>query len=177
MTIDRFPHCDQRVLHQPGECEFCDRHSEWQELREKWGIAFTGHSPGTVTWEEYTRSDGKRVAVRVYVGNTDAHQRAVLPCPADFNRPPTGEGSDHRRWVGNVATTHDTVNETAASRMMYGCHRPPRGWVCTRSVGHDGPCAAVPLSEAITEARLPPGFLERLRANMTKHKDILDRLR
>lgn len=157
MTITQFPHCDARVLHAPGECEFCDRYPEWQDLRKRWGIAFTGHEPLT---RDYGTS-----------------QRTQLPCPADFNRPPTGEGSDHRRWAGNVATTQAPVNETGASRMVYGCHRPPRGWVCSRSMGHDGPCAASPLSEAITQARSQPGFLERLRANMAKHKDILDRLR
>jgi hypothetical protein len=40
-----FPHCDQRVLHAPGECEYCDRSPEWQQLRVDWGIAFTGHPP------------------------------------------------------------------------------------------------------------------------------------
>lgn len=44
-TIRQFPHCDQRVLHAPGECEFCDRHMDWQELRVAWGIAFTGWEP------------------------------------------------------------------------------------------------------------------------------------
>lgn len=24
------------------------------------------------------------------------------------------------------------------------CRRPPAGWYCTRSAGHDGPCAAIP---------------------------------
>lgn len=43
--IRKFPHCDQRVLHAPGECEYCDRHPEWQELRQAWGIAFTGYEP------------------------------------------------------------------------------------------------------------------------------------
>lgn len=38
------PHCDQRVLHAPGECRFCDAHPEWQALREAWGINYTGHS-------------------------------------------------------------------------------------------------------------------------------------
>ena len=23
------------------------------------------------------------------------------------------------------------------------CHKAPKGWKCTRDVGHDGPCAAV----------------------------------
>ncbi len=43
--IGQFPHCDQRVLHAPGECGYCDKHREWQELRVAWGIAFTGYEP------------------------------------------------------------------------------------------------------------------------------------
>jgi hypothetical protein len=39
------PHCDQRILHAPGECEYCDSHEEWQYLRQMWGIAFTGWEP------------------------------------------------------------------------------------------------------------------------------------
>lgn len=57
--IGQFPHCDQRVLHAPGECQFCDKHPQWQELREAWGIAFTGYDP-------------------------DANE---LPCPATLARP------------------------------------------------------------------------------------------
>jgi hypothetical protein len=41
--IRQFPHCDARVLHAPGECKYCDLHPDWQELREVWGISFTGH--------------------------------------------------------------------------------------------------------------------------------------
>lgn len=40
--IQMFPHCDSRVLHKPGECTYCDKYPEWQELREAWGINFTG---------------------------------------------------------------------------------------------------------------------------------------
>ena len=40
----QFPHCDQRILHAPGECEYCDRHADWQALRDAWGIAFTGYT-------------------------------------------------------------------------------------------------------------------------------------
>jgi len=43
--IGQFPHCDQRILHAPTECEYCDRHANWQELRIAWGIAFTGYEP------------------------------------------------------------------------------------------------------------------------------------
>ena len=44
-VITQFPHCDQRILHAPGECRFCDEHQDWQELRRAWGIAFTGFEP------------------------------------------------------------------------------------------------------------------------------------
>lgn len=43
--ITRFPHCDQRILHAPMECEYCDKHPTWQALRVAWGIAFTGYEP------------------------------------------------------------------------------------------------------------------------------------
>ena len=57
-SIVQFPHCDARILHAPGECEYCDNRPEWQALRFAWGIAFTGYEP-----------DEKE-----------------LPCPADFAR-------------------------------------------------------------------------------------------
>lgn len=57
-VIRQFPHCDPRILHAPGECEFCDKHKDWQELRLKWGIAFTGFEP----------------------------EGTELPCPADHAR-------------------------------------------------------------------------------------------
>lgn len=44
-TREVAPHCDQSVLHAPGECEYCDQRPEWQALRQRWGIAFTGHTP------------------------------------------------------------------------------------------------------------------------------------
>lgn len=69
-----FPHCDARILHAPGECSYCDKYDDWQELRGMWRIAFTGETPP----EGWT------------------------PCPADAARPP-GSPSDHRKWGGNVA--------------------------------------------------------------------------
>lgn len=44
-VIDQYPHCDAKILHVPGQCEYCDGHPDWQELREAWGIAFTGECP------------------------------------------------------------------------------------------------------------------------------------
>lgn len=42
-----YPHCDPRVLHAPGKCQFCDLHPEWQVLRQTWAINFTGeHKAG-----------------------------------------------------------------------------------------------------------------------------------
>lgn len=52
-----FPHCDSSILHAPGLCQYCDKHGDWQELREAWGINFTGET-----------DEGK------------------LPCPADARR-------------------------------------------------------------------------------------------
>lgn len=40
----RAPHCDELVLHTPGECEICDKYaSERQQSRIKRGVNFTGH--------------------------------------------------------------------------------------------------------------------------------------
>ena len=35
-------HCDQKILHAPGVCPYCDHYPEAQALREWWGINFTG---------------------------------------------------------------------------------------------------------------------------------------
>ena len=91
---DGAPHCDARILHAPGECEHCDLFPDWQQLRTRWGIAFTGHDP----------------------------EPDQAPCPADVARPP-GSESDHRRWAGNVATSQEPVNETAGSRLLYWMRR------------------------------------------------------
>jgi hypothetical protein len=41
----QFPHCDSRILHAPGECQYCDHLPIWQALRQAWGIAFTNYQP------------------------------------------------------------------------------------------------------------------------------------
>lgn len=116
MTISTFPHCDQRILHKPGECEFCDEHPDWQELRKAWGIAFTGHVPAI----EGDRC-GKRIRSRIvnlgphasdwdsqYCRQGAGHDGPclptdpleALPCPADY-AVTRGERGDHQRWPGN----------------------------------------------------------------------------
>ncbi len=70
--IGTLPHCDQSVLHAPGECQYCDKTPGWQALRVIWGVAFTGHEP--------------------------AETGAKVPCPSDAAR---GTGGAHV-WPGNV---------------------------------------------------------------------------
>ncbi len=103
----QFPHCDSRILHAPGECEACDRHPDWQELRTSWGIAYTGHAP-----------EGDWIQT---------------PCPADAARP-AGSPADHRQWGGNKPTSAagdpSWPAETSASQMLYGDKggRVPTRW-------------------------------------------------
>src|SRR5437868_7186472 len=103
-----FPHCDQRILHAPTECEYCDDHADWQALRTAWGIAFTGHKP-----------DGEWI---------------TTPCPADAARP-AGSRADHRRWGGNKPTTAkgdpSWPMESTASLMMYGDDGGRAAWPLT----------------------------------------------
>lgn len=70
--LSEIPHCDAAVLHAPGECEYCDRHPDWQALRRVWGIAYTGHQ-------------------------LSGDVELVLPCPSDWRR---GLGGAHV-WAGN----------------------------------------------------------------------------
>lgn len=46
-AIESFPHCDPNVLHSPSwGCVYCNTHPDWQQLRQVWGINFTGeHDP------------------------------------------------------------------------------------------------------------------------------------
>jgi hypothetical protein len=46
--MERFPHCDDRVLHAPKECTICDEYApQMQADRKAAGVNFTGQSlPG-----------------------------------------------------------------------------------------------------------------------------------
>lgn len=49
-VIPQWPHCDSLILHAPeDECEYCNAHPEWQQLRQLWGINFTGQTDPTKT--------------------------------------------------------------------------------------------------------------------------------
>jgi len=132
--ITQFPHCDQRILHAPGECEFCDRHPGWQQLRQAWGIAFTGHPPraglpkcGRRMRNTFPGYGSDKIRCQQPAGHQDECRPYpawdVLPCPADATRPP-GASNDHRRWGGNKPTTAASnpawPAETTASKILYG---------------------------------------------------------
>lgn len=70
--IRQFPHCDPKILHKPGECTYCDSHPDWQELREVWGIAFTGHSHERIEEIDWK---GKKFT------------KVLIPCPSEQDRP------------------------------------------------------------------------------------------
>lgn len=106
----RFPHCDSRILHRAGECEYCDAHPEWQALRVAWGIAFTGHVPavegdrcGKLLGKDAVT--GKPSVCMQAAGHTDTphlpmEPHEALPCPAD-NAVARRERGDYNRWPGN----------------------------------------------------------------------------
>ena len=37
-----YPHCDQRILHAPGQCVYCDQFGPLQEARLDQRVNFTG---------------------------------------------------------------------------------------------------------------------------------------
>ncbi len=77
------PHCDPAVLHAPGECRYCDEHPDWQQLRQLWGICFTGHQPVIIS--------------------TGTYSYELIACPSDIRRP----GNVAGRWPGNRPVEND----------------------------------------------------------------------
>jgi hypothetical protein len=109
-------HCDSRVLHAPGVCEFCDAYPEAQVYRIEHRICFTG-------WSGIDMVTGFDLDDRDALG--------WLPCPADKARPP-GSPSDHRRWGGNKPTSAvgdpSWPLETFASQVLYGDRGGRESW-------------------------------------------------
>lgn len=133
-----FPHCDQRILHAPGECEYCNDHPDWQALREAWGIAFTGHPPrgDLPQCAQPITGLGYPAVCQQPEGHPEGECKPypvsdILPCPADFARPP-GADNDHRRWGGNKPTsaTGDPTwpRESFASQVMYSDQGGRQPW-------------------------------------------------
>lgn len=79
-----YPHCDPRVLHQPGECEYCDMHPEWQAERIQNKVLFTS-DPGNASLIEEFLKTGKL-------------EGEFIPCPGMLAR-----GDNIKIWGGNRA--------------------------------------------------------------------------
>ena len=81
--INRFPHCDSTILHsKKSGCVYCNKHPDWQELREVWHMNFTG--------EDILEKDGIQ----------------MLPCPSTLSRPI----NKVHAWHGNVPTTQEDID-------------------------------------------------------------------
>lgn len=80
------PHCDQRILHAPGECVHCDKFPEWQEARVHQMVNFTGHTdphcsadPASArTLEHMNRWPGNRPVSEQASGVDDAYLESMF---------------------------------------------------------------------------------------------------
>ena len=79
-----YPHCDPRVLHGPGECEYCDLHSDWQAERAENKVLFTDDPRNAVLINAFLAS-GRLVG-------------EFIPCPGMLAR-----GDAIKIWGGNQA--------------------------------------------------------------------------
>lgn len=99
------PHCDQSVLHRPGDCQWCDKYPAWQHYRQVARIAFTGHEP--VDGEVPCPSDARRGLGQAHVwgGNRPTEVRA--PQEETFeSRVFYGGSVDDRAGRGTVYDGH-----------------------------------------------------------------------
>lgn len=105
-------HCDNRVLHGPGECEYCDKYPEAQQQRMDLGVLFTGEiGPGQ---EQY--------GVGYY------------PCPAEHARGTEslyawGGNQPHGEGVTDAQIEHYAEIERPVSQMFYGDTKQRHGYV------------------------------------------------
>lgn len=63
------------------------------------------------------------------------HLRAAMRAALDSDAPEFSCSNVEQRYI-----------EDESKRLGIECGAPPPGWRCTRSKGHDGPCAAIPLA-------------------------------
>lgn len=163
----QFPHCDQRILHAPGECKVCDAHPDWQTLRGNWGIAFTGHAPlagqypcvaDATRGERHQAWPGNRPAIDA--GPPEAER------PAPISSGLTDDPSDPRlgRGVDTAQTDqHEVYLVLSEEERAKGFVRPVR-----RSYRHVGPAGPrFPLRDlTVDERRLYLGDPAPLRGHV-----------
>lgn len=67
--------------------------------------------------------------------------------PATFGGGLGGAALATREWDGPLTSEEQAMIDAAweKHRDAQPCLRPPQGWYCTRSPGHSGPCAALPI--------------------------------
>lgn len=111
--INQFPHCDQRVLHAPGECKYCDAHPLWQELRQAWGIAFTGYLPEDK--ELPCPSDNARGLNGAHVWGGNRPTESIVGAPNATAMPVSGQRTITFKCV------HDTKGEGKCHMHPLGC--------------------------------------------------------
>lgn len=78
-----YPHCDSRVLHKPGECQYCDMYPDRQAARELMGICFTGEKPDDFKGpcpSDYHRG---RAGAHSWIGNAPKAHPPQEPPPVD----------------------------------------------------------------------------------------------
>lgn len=78
----QYPHCDWRVLHSPGACQYCDMHPDWQQDRTDAWMLFTDDSRNAEIIERFLAT---------------GHTSGIRPCPAMLAR-----GDRCQVWGGNV---------------------------------------------------------------------------
>jgi hypothetical protein len=68
-------------------------------------------------------------------------RRAFMEQASDICRPEFTIGGPS--VDGDLASDADDL---VSAIVDLGCRVPPKGWLCTRQVGHQGPCAAIPVT-------------------------------
>lgn len=87
----KFPHCDSRVLHTPGQCIYCDMYSELQQSRIEQKVNFTGQAFEGLSPCPADAARGIGQA-HVWPGNRPEHlehQLTTWTCPTTSSAPLT----------------------------------------------------------------------------------------
>lgn len=56
--------------------------------------------------------------------------------------------ADRQKWTDGLDSLNAPTHWMVDFPLPPVCQVPPEGWACTRKVGHEGPCAAIPTPPA-----------------------------